>query len=682
MSLIEIIKKKINLENFNSRIPGLIDVVNKPDNFLDDNASWGKIPISINLFGTNIKYGTMMDLYYKISDVITKSEYYRYSLKNKKWIKRDIDWRDVLKNREYVKYSSNFIDNEEESTNSILGINSLENVNCFYDSVRKIIGENFNGFDFFEEVNEIIGKEIVPYFYKCQNCGETRIAGDIKKCEVCNSENLDEIHEVNVPYFIYLSEVPKLISFMNELKLNTNNCCEKKKYEEYGGDIFYNYLVGLQNKASIYENDNDPPTIDLPILLTSKLYDLGTYRTYNVDVNYDESADDSNNINTSGGTSTNTPSLFQWGNITKTSGESKLRTLRKRTRSTDDNGNELPGIYNKEKNELELPYQEGYKKNVQYVNSYSNYNLFHCDSIIEMKEFASAIEQTKSYYDELVKILKTDQYLEGTLNEPLDTLLDNDITFVMNISADGENISYGKAIKLMESDVVERVSSLKNKLLNILKTKYTTNNIFCLKQEYKFNYKILYNGFSEHREYKDTFYITYDNPQIEITYVLGGLFKGNDGEIKISEKNPFKLNKETLNVWNGDGIWYKEIFPMKKNCLDTFEIGGESMELMYDVIDFESKEITYDYNGIDFPRKKYILCEEIIYKSEKYKEDSYDDVIFKDEKMLTINYPLKENYDVVIDRGASAAFERHLQLSELKTWEDLENYRNGMFLNK
>ena len=50
--------------------------------------------------------------------------------------------------------------------------------------------------------------------------------------------------------------------------------------------------------------------------------------------------------------------------------------------------------------------------------------------------------------------------------------------------------------------------------------------------------------------------------------------------------------------------------------------------------------------------------------------------------MLTINYPLKEKYDVVIDRGASAAFERHLQLSELKSWEDLENYRNGMFLNK
>ena len=50
--------------------------------------------------------------------------------------------------------------------------------------------------------------------------------------------------------------------------------------------------------------------------------------------------------------------------------------------------------------------------------------------------------------------------------------------------------------------------------------------------------------------------------------------------------------------------------------------------------------------------------------------------------MMGLSSPLKEHYDVIIDRGASGAFERHLQLSELKSWSDLENYRNGMFLNK
>jgi hypothetical protein len=50
--------------------------------------------------------------------------------------------------------------------------------------------------------------------------------------------------------------------------------------------------------------------------------------------------------------------------------------------------------------------------------------------------------------------------------------------------------------------------------------------------------------------------------------------------------------------------------------------------------------------------------------------------------MLGLNYPLKESYDVVVERSSSAAFEKHLQLSEVKTWQDLENYRNGLFLNK
>ena len=49
---------------------------------------------------------------------------------------------------------------------------------------------------------------------------------------------------------------------------------------------------------------------------------------------------------------------------------------------------------------------------------------------------------------------------------------------------------------------------------------------------------------------------------------------------------------------------------------------------------------------------------------------------------MGLSIPMNEKYDVIIDRGSSAAFERHLQLTEVKTWQDLENYRNGMFLNK
>ena len=238
--------------------------------------------------------------------------------------------------------------------------------------------------------------------------------------------------------------------------------------------------------------------------------------------------------------------------------------------------------------------------------------------------------------------------------------------------------------KYIETESLEHINKLKNKLLDMLKRNYQ-QNIFCLKQEYEFTYNInkdYDNNKGEIISKKGIIHITYCNPRIEIIYVLGGRFKRKGDKMVINENNPFKLNENNLNKWDGEGIWYKETYPIKKHCVDDVKIDGEIKTLVYDVIDFESKEITYQYDNIDFPRKKYILCEDIIYKSEVHKENSYSDAIFKDEKMLMINYPLKENYDVVIDRGSSSAFERHLQLSELKTWEDLENYRNGMFLEK
>ena len=121
---------------------------------------------------------------------------------------------------------------------------------------------------------------------------------------------------------------------------------------------------------------------------------------------------------------------------------------------------------------------------------------------------------------------------------------------------------------------------------------------------------------------------------------------------------------------------------MKKSCKVQIMYNGEEHTFFYDAIDFESKETVYEFDSIDFVRKKYFLCNEIKYNSSNYNNDSTNDFIFKDEKMSGLNFPLKETYDVLVERGASVAFEKHLQLCDIKTWQDLENYRNGMFLNK
>ena len=500
--MIEVIKKKINLEEFKSRIPGLISVINQDDNFLNDSASWGKIPVLISILGRTIKYGTMMDLYYKLLDIITKSEYYKYSLKQDKWIKISIDWRDILKNKENVRYTNNFFIAENEKNKIVLGITSLENVGYFYDTVVKLVGDEYNGFDFFENVNNVIGKEIVPYFYECKNCGKITIANGIKVCEKCGSKNINEIQEPYVPYFVYLSDVQKLISFMEELQQKSDTCCNKQIYKEHGGDVFYNYLLGLKNKGIIHYNEIS--TIDLPVLLTSKLYDLGVYRTYNVDIKED---DDSVIIQKPDGEIVipDTPSVSNFeirknennSKIVKTSGESKLRTLRKRKRSVDDDGKELPGIYNKNSNILELPYQINYIKNPQYKGIVNNFEMFNCDTIVEMNESADSMEQTEEYYKELISILSQNEYIEGTTASPIMIYIDKilfdsvsieDVKYNTTITVKND-IEYEKNIKYVETESLERISGLKKKLLNILKRSYP-HNIFCLKQEYEFTYNI------------------------------------------------------------------------------------------------------------------------------------------------------------------------------------------------
>jgi hypothetical protein len=239
----------------------------------------------------------------------------------------------------------------------------------------------------------------------------------------------------------------------------------------------------------------------------------------------------------------------------------------------------------------------------------------------------------------------------------------------------------------MNEDILKKTNSLISGLISYVYSNYPSTMI--AKQEYKYDYNLKFkndNNTSGTSAYTVTgsVFAGVSKSEMEIVYVLGAKMKKSNNMIVIDssvDSNPFGMS-DALSIWNGCGVWYKEIYPLKKLCSDTFIIDGKNVTISYDEIDFNSKEIVYDFQGIDFPRKKYILCEEVMYKTMAYKKYATNDAIFKDETMMGINYPLSESYDIVIDRGNVAAFEKHIQLSDLKTWEDLENYRNGMFLNK
>jgi len=541
----EIIKKKVCLEQFRSRIPALIHTVEgEKYGYFPKDGSWGRIPKPIAFLGKEIKYGTLIGLYYSALKMLMNASFLEYDESGKKWIEKDYDWRHFIINGSESMKDVTFvteIPSVDLKDKMIITLVTQDEVNFFYNEINDIFGGSNNGITLINEFHRVIGKKIVP-------------PEDTDLDDIDTEESLAVYNGMYVPYFVYLADVPDLIAFMEELQEKAETtCCERERYEEYGGNEFLQYLKNLEIPSAQPYTLTGTTTLDIPVLLTSTVRNFGQYKLYDV-----EEVVDGEVVKDEYDKQEKTSSIL----ITGMTGESKLRTLRKRKRSFDDNGFELPGIFNIDSTVLENPYQVGYIKNIQMSG-----NSFYGDTIESMIEIVNTDENgTKSY-------------------------------------------------------------------------------------------------------------------EVEISYVLGGRLRKNGDKMTLDESSPFEIGEESYDSWDGEGIWYKERYPLIKST-GIFKINDQEKEYSYTQIDFASKEMVYEYDGIDFPRKNYILCEEIRYKSDSYKKNCTFEPIFYDEKMTGLSGNIKETYDIVIDRGSSSAFDKHLQLMEIKTWDDLEKYRNGMFLNK
>lgn len=661
----EIIKKKICIENFISRIPSLIETIDVEGvTEASSDGSWGKIPKMLSILGKMMRYGTIMNLYNSLIKIIVKAKVLEYDELGKKWIKVDYDWRDIIKNHhtrtvQFVtsKPTKNLTDK------MLISLVSFDEATFFYQHIQDIFGGFNNGFNFIDEVHSIMGKCVTP-----SNCTGTY-----------------------VPYFVYHMDVPDIISFMLDLK-SKEDCCNKERYLEYGGDEFLTFLQNLTPPVDnrIYEIT----TLDIPVLLTTDYKDLGQYKSYDVEeiIEYGNTSQiEDENIDLREEYCEFCGKLLIEDNhdnckpkMVLTSGESKLRTLRKRKLSVDDYAQTLPGIYIPGQRQLEMPYQEGYVKNIKIDNG-----VFYGDVIESMVETFTAREGTSGEYNAIISKTwkETHGVNYGTTDKPINGIEVNTVSTTVTYGGSGK--TYNQVLNFMNSDIKLRINDIITTMCNILKSEYP--NYYCYKQDYEISYELTYTEEDSEGNavtkiysapFSGTLYVVFDNPKIEITYALGAKLRQEGDKLILDEANPFTVSDAELDLWEGDGIWYFETYPLKKLCAENFTINNNEMQLIYDTIDFASMEQTYTFDNIDFPRKNYILCNNIRYRSESYHQSCTYNPVFRDEKMLGVSSSIKEKYDVVIDRGASAAFEKHLQLSEIKTWADLENYRNGMFLNK
>ena len=134
------------------------------------------------------------------------------------------------------------------------------------------------------------------------------------------------------------------------------------------------------------------------------------------------------------------------------------------------------------------------------------------------------------------------------------------------------------------------------------------------------------------------------------------------------------------------GVEYKETYQFKA------ESGITESDSIYGVpnVKYHYKDIKYDESKVTAYNEDFNLYRDV--NIGNITEFNAADVwtsgsaintpLFKEEYLMGASSDANIDLNVVIERGAATAFEKHLILGECNTYDDLVNYRNGMFLEK
>ena len=175
----------------------------------------------------------------------------------------------------------------------------------------------------------------------------------------------------------------------------------------------------------------------------------------------------------------------------------------------------------------------------------------------------------------------------------------------------------------------------------------------------------------------------YDNGLIEFTYYIGAEY--NITSIPVTGTNS-KIFLKTRKPYTG--VKYNEVWNFTKNTT-TVRIDGEDLTFTYVTIS-PVDSINNNTGNLDIVGKNPIYSL-VTYYGKGIKENEVLFVpYYKDEDLLgvqdinTLEYDLQEGKYVStinahIERGISASFEKHNILGEVKSFADLENYRNNFF---
>lgn len=127
-----------------------------------------------------------------------------------------------------------------------------------------------------------------------------------------------------------------------------------------------------------------------------------------------------------------------------------------------------------------------------------------------------------------------------------------------------------------------------------------------------------------------------------------------------------------------EGVRYIEEYPFEKKDYQKIKYDGTDKTFEYVDIDFGYASSIIENEKLDNGQESVILSD-IQYRVEDIIRDKLNEFnIIKNEATIGLE-DVSKNIDGYVDRGASAAFERMNILSEINTFQDLNNYRNNLF---
>lgn len=278
-----IIYKKICLEHFKSRVPGLLSSIDGSENEINK-GNWGKIPFDLNLnkidgFGklkeilSNFRYANYTDV---TKDGITKCEedtnILRLRFRNLMlWYHWIIN---LFEKKTIYSYSENNAIIEEEpqglwveetdynifdkdtqgKTLLVTKINhsewDKEKIYVIVTEDEKEYFENHGGFEVINLVEDLTGRLQVP----------ADVEGSL------------------VPKMVYYSEIEDMYNFIQSLG-ESNDCCLLQKYEDMGGDnmikFLYNHSEDFERETEKYKDLTLIPYTEIPLSIIGNTEDMG-----------------------------------------------------------------------------------------------------------------------------------------------------------------------------------------------------------------------------------------------------------------------------------------------------------------------------------------------------------------------------------------------------------------------